>query len=637
MKNSHSVVCLAVVLAALLGGCSTSAPGSGSSGPIKTVVVSQATKKKGVPAPAVPGKNVPAIKVNTVGYELGWKKIAIFNVEPKDAILKDAASGKPVLSIEPKQVIAKGKDAASQDPVWQVDFSAFDKPGKYKLASGSTESDVFAIGKNLYRTAVVAGLKSFYFQRCRTALVEPFATWEGKSYLRKGACHDHDEVGWDLVEHPAKKKRWKNEGGWHDAGNFDMYIPSTAVAAQTLLLAYEWSPALFPDKQVNIPESGNGASDLLDEVKFGLIWILSMQEPGGGFRHRDAMIEWSPEGPADNDKTVRWVGHLSSSSTAKAVAVLALAARLYDKDKAFATRATESAKKGWKWLLDNPAHLRAKRVGGGEQPLWDDEPENNDVGARFAAAAEMWRTFRDADAMKKVKAAMATTEAKDPEKVLEGSWVNISRFALYTLASDEKAPADLRADAKKRLLAAAELMHPRVEKTDGYRCASALDDYYWASNSNLMEKLHVLMMVARLEPEQRWALEAARDQWHWILGRNPNGYSMTTRVGKGPDRFYHMEWGPMEPPPPGFLVDGPNAMNASWLAPGAPAKALLWENPKPLRSGLPPGTLWHWRQSDLWDGGFVEDGQWGDGWWLVVEPDILYSANFVIAGAIVGQ
>jgi hypothetical protein len=42
--------------------------------------------------------------------------------------------------------------------------------------------------------------------------------------------------------------------------------------------------------------------------------------------------------------------------------------------------------------------------------------------------------------------------------------------------------------------------------------------------------------------------------------------------------------------------------------------------------------LWHWRQSDLWDGGFVPDGEWGDGWWLVVEPDILYSANFVLAG-----
>ena len=84
----------------------------------------------------MPGKNVPAIKVNTVGYEVGWKKIAIFNVEPKNAVLKDAQPARSVLAIEPKQVTAKGTDAASQDPVWQVDFSAFDKPGQYKLASG---------------------------------------------------------------------------------------------------------------------------------------------------------------------------------------------------------------------------------------------------------------------------------------------------------------------------------------------------------------------------------------------------------------------------------------------------------------------------------------------------------------------
>ena len=68
-------------------------------------------------------------------------------------------------------------------------------------------------------------------------------------------------------------------------------------------------------------------------------------------------------------------------------------------------------------------------------------------------------------------------------------------------------------------------------------------------------------------------------------------------------------------------------------APGAPAKALLWQNPKPLRSGLPAGTLWHWQQTDLWDAGFVAEEQWDNGWWAVTEPDILYSANFVLAAA----
>jgi hypothetical protein len=128
-------------------------------------------------------------------------------------------------------------------------------------------------------------------------------------------------------------------------------------------------------------------------------------------------------------------------------------------------------------------------------------------------------------------------------------------------------------------------------------------------------------------------VEAARDQWHWVLGRNPCGYSMITGVGRGPRRIYHLEWGEHEPPPPGFLVGGPNFHSMGFLAPTAPAKAMLWDNPQPLRSGLPAHSLWHWRQSDLWDSGHLPEGSWDLGWWTVTEPDILYSANFVLAGA----
>jgi hypothetical protein len=144
----------------------------------------------------------------------------------------------------------------------------------------------------------------------------------------------------------------------------------------------------------------------------------------------------------------------------------------------------------------------------------------------------------------------------------------------------------------------------------------------------------VMVMAACLDSERPGLVEMARDQWHWILGRNPNGYSMITRVGKGPDRFYHTEWGRHEPPPPGYLIGGPNSDSAGFLAPGAPAKALLWDNPHELRSGLPPHSLWHWQQSDLWDGGFVKENGWDSGWWSVAESDILYSANFVAAGTV---
>jgi uncharacterized protein (DUF1501 family) len=42
--------------------------------------------------------------------------------------------------------------------------------------------------------------------------------------------------------------------------------------------------------------------------------------------------------------------------------------------------------------------------------------------------------------------------------------------------------------------------------------------------------------------------------------------------------------------------------------------------------------MFHWRQEDMWDGGFVKEGSFEDGWWNVTETDLLYSAGFVLAG-----
>ncbi len=610
-------------MTAILASCS--APQSSAT---RTVVLGE-KGGGGVAAPAMPGKNVPAIKVDTVGYPASWPKIVVFNVPPAGAVVKDAA-GKVVLTVEASRVRELGVDAASQDPVWQVDLSDLAEPGTYTIAAGDAVSDPFTIAADPYQRALVAGLKSFYFQRTRTALEAPYAIWDGDAYTRDGVSHAHDDVGWDLETYPEKTKRWKLEAGWHDAGNYDMYVPSTAPTVQSLLLAYEWAPAAFPDRQLDIPESGNGASDLLDEAKWGLRWILSMQEPGGAFRHREAVMGSSPELPADKDRTERWVAGPSTAATAKAVAVLAMASRVYaEHDDAFAARCASAARRGWAWMLEHPERVIADGKGA-TQPLWDDEPGNSDAGAKLVAAAEMWRTFRDKRALGMARD-LFDDKAAQPNELLRGAWANVGRWAMWRLATDDKTPGDLRADARGRLLAAAALVRTQVEERDGYRCASELSDYYWAHNSNLMEKAHVLAMASRLDPGERWYLAAARDQLHWVLGRNPNGYSMVTRVGKGPSRLYHMEWGNREPPPPGFLLGGPNGQDMDFLAPGAPAKALLWDNPQPLRSGLPAHSLWHWRQSDLWDGGFVEEESWTKGWWAVTEPDILYSAAFVLA------
>ncbi len=54
--------------------------------------------------------------------------------------------------------------------------------------------------------------------------------------------------------------------GWYqDAGDWDSYYTHLRVA-QELLLVYEMGPGKFRDGELNIPESGNGVPDILDEA-----------------------------------------------------------------------------------------------------------------------------------------------------------------------------------------------------------------------------------------------------------------------------------------------------------------------------------------------------------------------------------
>ena len=446
-------------------------------------------------------------------------------------------------------------------------------------------------------------------------------------------CHQHEDIAWDLSEHPAKKTRWKPERGWHDAGNFEMYVPSTAPTAQALLMAYEAHPELYRDGQLNIPEAGNKIPDLLDEVRWGLDWVLSMQDPSGGFHNREAVITWSQHMSADADQAAHWISTVGTASTAKGVAVSALAARIYrDWDAKYAERCEAAARRGWAFLDAHPERITVDN-GPSEQPLLDDGADHTrEGGARLLASAEMWRSFREPAALEKAKALLDDPQAQVKE-FLRGAWVNMARWGLIRLAMDAETPEAVRTTAAARIRQAADEIRKLAEQ-DGYLVASSLDDYYWGSNSNLMERTHLLLAAHRLDQSLEWALEAAKDQWHWILGRNPNGFSMVTRVGKGPTRVYHLEWGRHERMPPGLLVGGPNAKEGKFLAPGTPAKALLWDNPEPISAAIqiPAHALWHAEQEALWDGGFLRNNDWSNGWWGMTEGDIYYNANLVLVG-----
>ena len=106
---------------------------------------------------------------------------------------------------------------------------------------------------------------------------------EVKEVRIKPEAVDPDDVEMlqDLVVAATNEALPNVTGGWHDAGDFDRRSFHLR-AVEDLVVTYLFNPTAFTDGQLNLPESGNGRPDLLDEAVFGLEVWRQAQQPDGG-------------------------------------------------------------------------------------------------------------------------------------------------------------------------------------------------------------------------------------------------------------------------------------------------------------------------------------------------------------------
>ena len=167
--------------------------------------------------------------------------------------------------------------------VWQCDFSSFSTPGSYVIAvDGVGCSFPFKIDADIYREAFHLTCRALYHNRSGIELKKPYTEFE------RPAPHNPlltPGFKGKLVYTTSRWMDWKGEGdqadrpkieagikgpidvwGWYqDAGDWDSYHTHTNVAS-TLCFAFETAPENFKDGELNIPESGNGLPDILDEA-----------------------------------------------------------------------------------------------------------------------------------------------------------------------------------------------------------------------------------------------------------------------------------------------------------------------------------------------------------------------------------
>ena len=217
--------------------------------------------------------------------------------------------------------------------VWIGDFSALRTPGRYTIvADGGDASFPFEIGPDVFDRPLRAVQRWFYYQRAFTAVDAA-----------------HAEGPW---VHPsdADKAPPGVRMGWHDAGDLSIYSASLNTALFWLLETYsDFRPAA---DDTNLPESGNGVPDLLDEARWGLEWLLSVQDASGGFRNTTCQDQYRSYGTnTPNNVPPYKHGEVGTLATARAVGNLAYASTLFHAyDPAFADRCLQAAQNGYRYL-----------------------------------------------------------------------------------------------------------------------------------------------------------------------------------------------------------------------------------------------------------------------------------------------
>ncbi len=491
--------------------------------------------------------NSDNIRLNQVGYYPNQKKIAVI-VNSSDSVF-DIIDESGAVSFS-GDLIEGGYYIESDEQTMLADFSDFSNEGVYRLVVSGDTSFSFEIAAGLFDKVGVKkhALKTFYFQRASMAITSPY----GERWTREMG-HEDEWLDFYLNWRSGRKD---SPGGWYDAGDYGKYIVNGGITVGTLLGLYEIDNDVYPDGYLNIPESSNGKSDILDEVKYELDWFLTMQDEtdpdeAQEVSHKLGPDEWPWDWAPDEDITERFISEKSTPATLNFAAVMAMAGRIYEKyDNAYASQCLKAAESAWNWAVANDnigAPSGPEGSGGYGDKNFDDE--------FFWAASELFITTGKDVYKSFVIEKMSDDTIKGP-----ASWPNVGNLGYYSLAvTDNSLEQEYKNKAKQLIVNFADSVIQKINN-DPYRCPMDSNYYHWGSNGNVANFGIVCAYAWYLTGESKY-FDGLTMTCDYLFGKNATTYSFVTGYGeKAALDPHHRPSGAdnVEEPVPGFLVGGPN-------------------------------------------------------------------------------
>ncbi|MBO4265649.1 MAG: glycoside hydrolase family 9 protein [Lachnospiraceae bacterium] len=479
------------------------------------------------------------ININQIGYHPGDEKRAVFrNSDNGDEYFEviNAGSGDSVYRGSLKKGLTFG---SSGDSVSYADFSSVTDKGTYVLsAPKSGKSYEFTIADDVYDDALIDSLRMLYLQRCGCKLPKEFA-----GAFSHEACHTEKAMLYGGTEYIDVS------GGWHDAGDYGRYTVPGAKAVADLLLAYEMYPESFGDAN-NIPESGNGIPDVLDEARYELDWLLKMQAPSGGVYHKVTGLNF--DGVVKSDECIEklYVMPTSKTATADFAAAMYMASRVYRGiDDEFSQRCMDAADRA---LEDYTRHIGESNYTNPSDVKTGEYGDGCSVDEYLWAICEGYKSSGDA----RFEKMLGTVDLSKMKNDGFG-WADVSGYAYYAYLSAEN-PMKSAPELKKRFYEYCDNVTDISLRGEAYGSSIKLD-YPWGSNMTIANNGMALLMAYGFTGKDDYRL-AAKRQLDYLMGTNTTSYCFLTGYGtQTPQHPHHRPSQVVGECMKGMLVGGPDS------------------------------------------------------------------------------
>lgn len=511
-----------------------------------------------------PGVNQD-IRVNQVGYISTLPKVAVLVTDtPVTASFRvvDKVNNKVVFTGKPGD-IAQSHNSSLKTQA--LEFTKLRKPGNYYIEIASVgKSWHFTITESPLYGAAVASAKGFYFQRTNELLPAKHADKWSRS-----AGHADTVV----LIHPSavsssrpEKSQISSPGGWYDAGDYNKYIVNSGISTGTLLMAVEMYSSFVKGMELNIPQSGNGVPDLLDEAIYNLRWMLTMQDPvDGGVYHKLTNAAFDGMVMPGVTTDPRYVVQKGTGAALNLAAVSALASRVikpYEHQyPGLADSCWKAAERAYSWALANPELIYDQRA---INVKFDPDISTGEYGDRNFTDEWIWASS-ELHVTSRNEKYLEDLQRRLKDSVSLPSWNQVAALGYYSMINNRrKLSANAKAIASRMQQQLQTIADRYVESisTNAFKTVMGQSrrDFLWGSSAVAANQGMLLMHIFRATGKQSY-LETALTNADYLLGRNATGYSFLTGVGsKLPMHPHHRpsEADGIEEPVPGLLVGGPN-------------------------------------------------------------------------------